>query len=333
MRVLSLFSGVGGIELGLEQAGHDTVALCEIDQAARSVLRRHWPGVPLYQDVRTLKGADLVKAHGRIDLVSGGSPCQDLSTAGKRQGLAGIRSALFFEQLRVWQEVQAAQPTVPVSMLWENVLGALTSQNGADFAAVLSGITGAPVPPNPEGTTWASAGVASGPAAVAGWRVLDLQFFGMPQIRRRVFVISAPPGGPDPRLVLSLAEIVRKRPARGGAAGQGNTGPDAEGPAARPEGDSDLIAPSLNARDGKGAGSYFNGGIQATVLVKGRLRRLLPQECERVMGWPDQHTRTGVRENGKPCVISNTARYKLCGNGAAAPQTAWLGWQLHYATH
>src|SRR5690606_7749441 len=127
----------------------------------------------------------------------GGSPCQDLSIAGKRAGMtegSGTRSSLYFEQVRILQESEAPY------FLWENVLGALSSNNGRDFAAVLSALVGAAVPVPSDG--WQSAGVAAGPAGVAAWRVLDAQFFGVPQRRRRVFVLGARAGGVDPAEVL-----------------------------------------------------------------------------------------------------------------------------------
>lgn len=97
MRVLDLFSGIGGFSLGLERAGMRTVAFCEIEPYCRSILRRHWPGVPIFEDVCTLDPSGL----GQIDLICGGFPCQDISVAGKGKGLEGERSGLWFEMLRL----------------------------------------------------------------------------------------------------------------------------------------------------------------------------------------------------------------------------------------
>lgn len=193
MRVLSLFSGVGGLcSLGLGAAGHDVVGMCEIDAKARSVLRRHHPDTPIWEDVTTLDGKSL---YGRVDLVAGGSPCQDLSVAGRRAGLDGARSGLFWHQCRIADQSAARW------VLWENVAGALTSNNGADFAAVLWGITGA-YPRVPDGG-WRTAGVVAGPKRWAVWRLLDAQYFGVAQRRRRVFVIGCARGTPPPKYLLT----------------------------------------------------------------------------------------------------------------------------------
>jgi len=87
LKVLDLFSGIGGFSLGLERAGMETVAFCEIEEYQRQVLRKHWPDVPIFDDVRKLKGEDV----GPVDLICGGFPCQDISRAGKEQGITGRR--------------------------------------------------------------------------------------------------------------------------------------------------------------------------------------------------------------------------------------------------
>src|SRR5687768_5312640 len=129
MRFLELFAGAGGMSLGLEAAGHTCIGHAEIHPDARAVLSARWPDVPLYGYVAELDGKQF---RGKVDIISGGSPCQDLSIAGKRGGLIGARSGLFHQQLRIYNESQAAL------CLWENVPGALSSNKGEDFGAVLS---------------------------------------------------------------------------------------------------------------------------------------------------------------------------------------------------
>lgn len=172
MRVLSLFSGVGGFDLGLEAAGMETVGLCEIDRNCRRVLRRRWPTVPIYEDVSDLT-ADRLLADGVIpDVVAFGSPCQDLSVAGKRAGLDGERSGLFRQAMRIIRELQeATDGNAPTWAIWENVPGALTSAAGRDFGAVLDEM-------------------ADARAMVIEWAVLDAQNFGVAQRRRRVFLVA-----------------------------------------------------------------------------------------------------------------------------------------------
>lgn len=119
MNVLDLFSGIGGFSLGLERAGMRTVAFCEIEPYCRAVLRKHWPNVPIYEDVRTLT-AERLKADGiSADAIAGGFPCQDISIAGQGAGLDGERSGLWRELYRLICDLR------PRIVLVENV-GALT---------------------------------------------------------------------------------------------------------------------------------------------------------------------------------------------------------------
>jgi len=166
MQFVSLFAGVGGFDLGLERAGHDCVGQVEIEKHSRQVLARHWPDVPRHDDVRTANGwANQCGLVGNVDLVCGGFPCQDLSVAGKRAGLAGQRSGLFWDALAFTTHVQASW------LLLENVPGLLTSNEGRDFAVLV--------------TALADAGLDH-----IEWKVLDSQFFGVPQRRRRIFIIA-----------------------------------------------------------------------------------------------------------------------------------------------
>jgi DNA (cytosine-5)-methyltransferase 1 len=172
MKVLSLFSGVGGFDLGLEAAGMETVFQCEWDKHATNILERHWPHVPRWGDISTLTGKHILNHAPVIDVVAWGSPCQDLSVAGKRAGLEGARSGLFHEGVRIIKELRKeTNNEYPRISIWENVYGALNSNRGADFGVILNEM--------------AEAG-----ALVQEWRVLDAQYFGVPQRRRRVFLIS-----------------------------------------------------------------------------------------------------------------------------------------------
>src|SRR5690625_474824 len=140
--LVSLFAGVGGFDLGFERAGFTPVGMCEIDPHARSVLDRHWPTVPKHDDVTTLRGSTF----GPADVVTFGSPCQDLSVAGKRAGLDGERSGLFLEAMRYVREMlEETSGQYPRAAVWENVPGAFSSNGGADFAAVLESMVGGTV--------------------------------------------------------------------------------------------------------------------------------------------------------------------------------------------
>jgi DNA (cytosine-5)-methyltransferase 1 len=172
MKVLSLFSGVGGFDMGLENAGMETVFQCEWDKHANSILYKHWPDVPKWDDVSTLTGKHILAHAPVVDVVAWGSPCQDLSVAGKRAGLEGGRSSLFHEGIRIIKELQEeTNGQYPRISIWENVVGALNSNGGADFGIILNEM--------------AEAG-----AVAVEWSVLDAQYFGIPQRRRRVFVVA-----------------------------------------------------------------------------------------------------------------------------------------------
>lgn len=119
LRVLDLFSGIGGFSLGLERAGMQTVAFCEIEQFPRRVLRKHWPKVPIYEDVRTLTAARLAADGIGVDVICGGFPCQDISVAGKGAGIEGERSGLWKEYARLIGELR------PQYVIVENVAALL----------------------------------------------------------------------------------------------------------------------------------------------------------------------------------------------------------------
>lgn len=164
----SLFAGVGGFDLGLDAAGWSCSWQVESDPSCQQILERHWPNVPRWGDICTVNGAELKP----VDMIVFGSPCQDLSIAGKRAGLDGEKSRLFYEGVRVIKEMRdVSRQQFPSVVVWENVAGAVTSNAGADFGVVLD--------------TFAELG-----ALVIDWAVLDARWFGVPQRRRRVFVVS-----------------------------------------------------------------------------------------------------------------------------------------------
>jgi len=131
MKVLDLFSGIGGFSLGLERAGMETVAFCEIEPFCRKVLAKHWPDVPIYKDVRELTNERL-KADGIFpDVITGGFPCQDISVAGNQKGIEGERSGLWSELARIIGEVQ------PRYAILENVTALTSGDSGRWFGRVL----------------------------------------------------------------------------------------------------------------------------------------------------------------------------------------------------
>jgi DNA (cytosine-5)-methyltransferase 1 len=180
---VSLFAGVGGFDLALERAGFEVVASVEWDKNAQNVLKKRFPKSTIFGDIQGVSGEQLraagFDANGGI--ITGGFPCQDLSVAGKRAGLAGKRSGLFWEICRILDE------TGSQTVVLENVPGLLSSNNGRDMAVVIEAL------------------VKRGYRV--GWRVLDAQFFGVPQRRRRVFIVGClRDSGRTPEEILAIAE-------------------------------------------------------------------------------------------------------------------------------
>ena len=163
MKVASFFSGIGGFDLGLEAAGMETVFLCEINPFCKKVLVRHWPKVVLKNDINQVVASQIPEA----DLWCGGFPCQDLSLAnqGKRKGLRGDRSGLFFKFAELLEQ------RLPRWVVLENVPGLLNSNEGEDFQIILK--------------TLDELGYC------VAWRILDAKYFGTPQRRRRVFIVAS----------------------------------------------------------------------------------------------------------------------------------------------
>lgn len=168
LRYLSLFSGVGGFDLGADAAGWECVGQVEWDPWCQKVLNRHWPYVPKWGDVRQMDGS-----HVRADVIAGGFPCQDVSVAGKRAGMGeGTRSGLYAEIIRIIEEMRRATDNeFPRWVILENVVGLLSVDNGAGFRAVLRDL-------------------AEVGALVVEWAMLDSQHFGVPQRRQRIFVVA-----------------------------------------------------------------------------------------------------------------------------------------------
>ena len=184
----SLFSGIGGFDLGLERAGWEVRWQVENNPFRQKILKRHWPDVELRSDIIT--DTDGLE---RVDLVAGGFPCQDLSVAGNRAGLAGERSGLFFQFMRVVGTLQ------PRWVLIENVPGLLSSNQGRDFGVVLNTLAEL-------GFWWT-------------YRVLDSKFWGVAQRRRRVYIVGHL-GGPCPPEILFEPDSLRRDSKAGREAGQ-----------------------------------------------------------------------------------------------------------------
>lgn len=320
MNVLSLFSGVGGFDLGLENAGMKTIYQCEWDKHATRILERHWPQVPRWGDIITLTSKEILSHGTPPDVVAWGSPCQDLSTGGKQAGLSAQRSGLFHEGIRIINEIRKeTNNEYPKISIWENVAGALSSNRGADFGVILDEM--------------AKAG-----AMVIEWGLLDAQYW-LPQRRRRVFVIAVfDPATASlcPSPLLPLSESLSGNTKQGKSQRESSASTFTE--CSRTDNQEQSFTELSFAESSfgqfkegdvaalKSSGGVLGGGSETIILTDSEklLRRLTPLECERLMGWPDDHT----RYNADGTEQADTHRYKQCGNGVASPVAEWIGKQL-----
>ena len=183
MKYISLFSGIEAASVAWKDLGWECVGVCEIEKFPSAILQRHYPNVPNFGDITTLteeKLNDIKKIHGAIDIVVGGSPCQSFSNAGKRRGLKDKNGQLMLEYIRVIETLR------PKYFIWENVPGVLSNDEGRAFGTLLKEM--------------AECGYS------LGWRVLDAKYFGVPQRRRRIFLIGCIGNNTSPFEILFESE-------------------------------------------------------------------------------------------------------------------------------
>ena len=191
LKLGSLFDGSGGFPLGGVMAGITPVWASEVEPFAVRVTTKRFPFMKHYGDISAMDGSKIEP----VDIITFGSPCQDMSVAGKRDGLDGKRSGLFYEAVRIIKEMRrATNGKYPRWICWENVPGAFSSNNGYDFKAVLEAVIGiaeegAEVP-MPEKTGWPYADVYMGDGWSVAYRTLDAQYWGVPQRRRRIYLVA-----------------------------------------------------------------------------------------------------------------------------------------------
>ncbi len=195
----SLFDGIGGFPLAAIRNGVTPLWASEIEKFPMEVTKHHFPDILHVGDITKLKGSELPP----VDILTGGSPCQDLSVAGARAGLGGERSGLFMEQVRIAKELRkedeirgrTAHLIRPRYLVWENVPGAFSSAEGEDFRAVLDEIVkiydSSLYVPRPDDGKWKSAGAIFLDREFSlAWRVLDAQYWGVPQRRKRIYLVA-----------------------------------------------------------------------------------------------------------------------------------------------
>ena len=294
MTYLSVCSGIEAVSVAWELLGFRPIGFSEIEPFPCELLKQKYPNVKNYGDITQYEKWNI----GQFDILAGGTPCQSFSIAGKRGGTADERGALMYAYLGI------AETYRPRWVIWENVPGVLSSNSGYDFTSFLAGLEEC-------GYGWA-------------YRVLDAQYFGVPQRRRRVFVV----GHIDNRTDLAAKVLFEQ---------QGVCGNIAAG---------SEIQKKTTAAIGKGVNYFRRGGNykyhkdkKAATLrssaasdcfdlvltsEKEYIRRLTPLECERLQGFPDNYTQ--IEWRGKPAEqCPDSLRYKAIGNSMAVPVMRWIG--------
>ena len=182
----SLFDGIGGFPLAAQRCGIRALWASEIEPNCIAVTKRHFPEMQHLGSITEIDGGKIPP----VDIISFGSPCQDLSVAGKQSGLDGERSGLFREAVRIIYEMRRATNGVyQVFIIWENVPGAFGSNKGKDFRTVLEEITKGRIS-MPDSGRWARAGMVRIGGVDVAWRQMDAQYWGIPQRRKRIFLVA-----------------------------------------------------------------------------------------------------------------------------------------------
>lgn len=297
---ISLFTGIGGFDIGLERAGFNIAFQCEINKFCRTILKRHWPKVTLHENIKDLHATDIPQS----DVWTGGFPCQDVSLArmGARAGLRGKRSGLFYDYARLIGE---ARPPV---VLLENVAGLLSSHHGRDFGIVIG--------------TLAEFGYS------VGWRVLNSKNFGVPQSRQRVFIVGCHRDVHGPGQILFEAKRCEGDAEESESNGEAALSPfktiigdvGGDGPVFQ------SIAYCLYACSARHTGTDWSR-TYVQYPKRGQVRRLTPKECEGVMGFPPGWTEPlpGAFRGDD----LDSLRYHALGNAVTPPVAEWLAHRIH----
>ena len=282
MTLGSLFDGIGGFPLAAVHCGGVPVWASEIEPFPMRVTKLRFPDMIHVGDITKLDGAKLPP----VDVICGGSPCQDLSVAGLRKGLAGERSGLFMDQVRIVKEMRAEDERRGVSddfirpryLVWENVTGAFSSANGEDFRAVIEEIVHIKDStchvPRPDTGRWESAGAAIlGDQFSLAWRVLDAQYWGVAQRRRRIFLVADFGGLTAPKILFEQ-ERLPGDPAEGQDQGKGvttaagNSSADSGGSRVAEEKQVDIFAFHINQREETINLNGISGALMATTNMQ-----------------------------------------------------------------
>ena len=215
MKYLSVCSVIEAASVDWHPLGWEALAFSEIEPFPRKVLQHHYPDVPLHGDFTVLREQNWIKD---ADILVGGTPCQAFSVAGLRNSLDDDRGNLTLEFVRLADAIDNLRRTGTI-IVWENVPGVLSVKDNA-FGCFLAALVGNDEPLIPTGGKWTNAGMVMGPKRRAAWRVLDAQYFGVAQRRRRVFVVASARDDFDPAEVLFEREGLRRNTPPSRQAGQ-----------------------------------------------------------------------------------------------------------------
>lgn len=334
----SLFDGIGVFPLAAQRNGITPLWASEIEKAPIRITKKQFPHMIHLGDLTKLHGGEIPP----VDIVTFGSPCQNLSTIGNREGLAGKKSNLFYEAIRIIEEMrERTNGKYPTLAIWENVMGAFSSNDRMDFKAVLEAFvqTEVPIPPSRQ---WANAGMVRGRHVDVCWRLLDSQYWGVPQRRRRIFLVADfrdfrakeilfEPKGMHPnsnscdKIRLSATKDHRSFITETGRqlflypfqerrmrtyAKEKNTKGFISSFGQPTDPFPTLLAGTVDVF------AYWQEGLE----TEGFVRKLTPLECERIMGLPENWTLYGMDHQ----LISDSARYKALGNSIVVPCAEYI---------
>jgi DNA (cytosine-5)-methyltransferase 1 len=371
MNFISICSGIEAASVAFEPLGWKAIGFSEIEPFPCAVLAHHYPDVPNFGDMTKFREWP-ESVFANADAIVGGPPCQAFSIAGLRNGLEDARGNLtlvYVELINHADLIRYKHGKPPVITIYENVPGLFSDKTGAFgcFLGSLAGEDGALVPP---GGRWTNAGCVFGPQRTIAWRVVDAQFFGVAQRRRRVFVVASARAGFDPAAVLFEFDGVRRdiAPSReageevtptiragsaNGSPGHGQRSGDSRdelivpvastgsishylnaGGSAGAKWPAD-IAPTLNAHFGEKQGledQHINGGAGLFVLHGTQVRRLTVEECEVLQGFPRGYSKIPWRK--KPADdCPDGPRYKSLGNSMCTNVMAFIGSRIDAAVN
>ena len=333
MKFGSVCSGIEAASVAWGPLGWKAAWLSEIEPFPSAVLAHHYPDTPNLGDMTLLPARILAGEVEAPDLFCGGTPCQAFSVAGLRNSLDDARgnlSLVFCEIANAIDHARSVRGLDKSIIFWENVPGVLSTKDNA-FGCFLAGLAGEDNPLEPPRGKWTNSGYVLGPKRAVAWRLLDAQYFGVAQRRKRVFVVASARDDFDPAAVLFEFDGVRRDTAPSREAGERIAPCVTNGPPFSRTGNERVEAEAMVVAARKVAfGEYSVDGTasamkardykDATDLVAGALavRRLTPTECERLQGFPDNYT--NIKNN-----CPDAPRYKALGNSWAVPVVRWIG--------